>query len=155
MKEKNNNWIWIGVGAAILIVGGVVIYRRNKKFDKEDKQEMLKSGARQRFLRKKSQSSANEPVFKNNEGEGLDVFPIGFGDSGYEVAVIQQYMNSTCKESLKGLNTEGLKVTGIWDEETQTAIETCSSLKRKEVDEDTFKRIYRDMEAAGILPQHK
>ena len=156
MEEKNKKWIWIGAGVAILVIGGVIIYRRNKKIAEKKKQEELQKNARPRVAYQKPQNKANEPVFKEAaQEERSNVFPLGFGAKGYEVAVIQQYMNSTCKASLKAAGTDPLEVTGIWDEETQASIETCSSLKRKEVDEDTYKRIYRDMEAAGILPEHE
>lgn len=155
MEEKNKKWIWIGAGVAILVIGGVIIYRRNKKIAEKKKQEELPKGVSKSVVFQNPQNKANEPVFKEDKSVvNSNVFPLGFGAKGYEVAVIQQYMNSTCKASLKAAGTDPLEVTGIWDEETQTSIETCSSLKRNFVDEDTYKRIYRDMEAAGILPEH-
>jgi hypothetical protein len=151
MKLEKKHWIWIGVGVAA-ITTGVIIYKKRKAA----KEKALAESEGRNATQKPPIQQAEAP-HKEQEVSVPIVqvahFPLKKGSVGYEVKVIQEYMNSTCKASLEAMKTNPLELNGVWDEKMEISAVNCSSIKRNEIDEAMYKRIYRDMKAANILPQ--
>lgn len=152
---------WIGIIAVATTVGvGIYLYRRNKKIKEEKALQEAKSNETSSITR---QPTAPTPAQVQNEVVEEDApikrliptFPLKNGSRGFEVAVVQEYMNSTCKESLKKAEMYPLDLTGDWDDEMDELCNMCASIKRDEIDESMYKRIHRDMKAANLLPQTK
>jgi hypothetical protein len=133
--EKKHYW-WIGgTLAGLAVLGGILWYRKKNKSDK----------ARQLT----AQSSVEgEPVSEMSGNH----FPLKEGAQGYEVKVLQRYMNSTCKASMEKVKAYPLEENGVWDERMSLAATNCTSVKRSEVDEEFYTRIHRDLSAGKMLP---
>jgi hypothetical protein len=151
MKLEKKHWIWIGVGAAAL-TAGIIIYRKRKAAKEK---ALAESESRVATQKPPIQQQAAAPQQQEVSVPIVQVahFPLKKGSEGYEVKVIQEYMNSTCKASLEAMKTNPLELTGVWDEKMEISAANCSSIKRSEIDEAMYKRIYRDMKAANILPK--
>ena len=78
-------------------------------------------------------------------------FVLKQGSKGFEVKVVQQYINTTCGSQLKKEGLHLLKVDGEWGTKTTTAAGICNSLQRTEIDAPTYIRMARDLKAAGII----
>ena len=161
MKLTKKHWIMIG-GAAALLTTGAVLYARHRK--KLKAQESKKKGFTDKIQAEEAKIVQEEHVEEesekmteiiNQELETDDVvmFPLKNGSEGYPVAVIQKYMNSTCKASLETIDAYPLEVNGVFDKEMEEACKICSSVKRSEIEEDYFNRVFNDMKAANILPE--
>ena len=146
MKLEKKHWIWIGVGITAITATGIFLYKRKKKLKLKAAQELEKS-KEQNKIKEAGERVNSTPI------EQLQHFPLKEGSKGYEVSVIQEYMNSTCKASLESSKLYPLGIDGNWDEKTTEAANVCASVKRKEIDLDMYNRIYRDMDAANILPE--
>lgn len=144
--EKKHYWM-IGIGAAILIAGVVIYrYKTNKKKEEEEKKSF--DGASRPRLGYGGEN--NQPVSNSNVDEQVGTFPLRFGSNNESVKVVQKYMNSTCPSELKKAEVFPLLIDGEWGDKTELASMACSSLKRNEIDAESFKRIMRDMLAANI-----
>lgn len=141
MKIEKKHWYWIsGIIGVALVVGGVVFYNKKKGKEKEKKKE-------------KEKEKTYIPEKEIEEKEKEISFPLKRGlENSEEVKVLQKYMNSTCKASLDKAKVYPLKVDGNWEDKTEMGAISCTSVKRNEVDQDFYVRIYKDMEAAEILP---
>lgn len=157
MKLEKKHWIGI-IGVAAAVGVGLYLYRRNKRLKE---QKALKESKSNETASITGQPSAPQPVQQQQHEEEVEApikkqvttFPLKNGSRGFEVALVQEYMNSTCKESLKKAEMYPLDLTGVWDDEMDNLCMMCSSLKRKEIDESMYKRIHRDMKAADLLPK--
>ena len=151
MKLEKKNWIWIGLGLTAL-TAGIIIHKKRKA----NKEKALAENNTKRPIQ--YNSTEVEQVQEKQEVSVPIVqiahFPLKKGSVGYEVKVIQEYMNSTCKASLEATNTYPLELNGVWDEKMETSAISCASVKRSEIEEDMYNRIYRDMKAANILPEN-
>jgi len=148
MKLEKKHWIWIGFGVAA-ITAGIIIHKKRKAAKEKALEESAKNAVKHNQVQQMVDTSStivNEPI------KQVAHFPLKKGSSGYEVMVLQGYMNSTCKASLKAMNTDPLELNGVWDEKMEISAINCSSIKKNEIDEVMYSRIYRDMKAANILP---
>lgn len=152
MKLTKKHWLIIGGAAVVIGAGAYALHRRNKA-----KKEAVKGFKTDKLDAEDASivDEVNENVSEKKEGveKPKFEFPIKKGVEGYHVKVLQKYMNSTCRASLETINAYPLELNGKFDEDTEKAAETCSSVKRKEIDEDFFRRVLRDMEAANLLPK--
>ena len=156
MKLERKHWIWIGAGLTALTIG-VIIHKKRKAL-KEKALEDAKALEERKNKANSIMSNQQEEVVHQKENDVKPInqvahFPLMKGSSGYEVKVIQEYMNSTCKASLEVMKTYPLELNGVWDDNMEVSATNCSSIKRSEIDEDMYNRIYRDMKAANILPK--
>jgi hypothetical protein len=158
--EKKHYWM-IGVGTAVLIAG-VVIYRQRQKKKKEEEEKALESPKQLSFnAQQYAQEEVNQPVMQHG-GEFAteqppvqqvqqETFPLRFGSENESVKMLQKYLNSTSPSELKKAGVYPLIITGVWDEATEAATLASTAVNnRNEVDEESFKRIMRDMLAANI-----
>ena len=150
MKLEKKHWIWIGLGVAALTTG-IIIHKKRKSA----KEKALAESEKKPIRAVKEQVEAVQEE-KEVVAPIMQVahFPLKKGSTGYEVKVIQEYMNSTCKASLETTEAYPLELSGVWDEKMEVNAINCSSIKRSEIDEDMYNRIYRDMKAANILPEN-
>lgn len=149
MKLEKKHWIAIGVG--VVIIAGVVIYtskQKKKKLAAEQAEKDAKKLAESPIMAK-----APEDLHISEDEEKTSTFPIAQGYSGYEVKVLQKYMNSTCKVSLDKAGVFPLKNDGVWGDKTEIAALACKSVKINSIDQKYYDRIHRDMSAAKILPE--
>jgi len=143
MKIETKHWYWIaGIAGAITVTGGLLYYYNKKKKKKEEEKE-----------KKKEEIYKQKEIKQEEEKEEEISFPLKRGiKNSEEVKVLQKYMNSTCRASLDKAKVYPLKVDGNWEDKTEMGAISCTSVKRNEVDQDFYVRIYKDMEAAEILP---
>ena len=143
MALQKKHWLMIaGVAATALAIGGVFYYRKKKniKVAEEDSKKLAEA-------EKKVSSAAVPPTAPEN------TFPLKEGSSSYEVKVLQKYINSTCKASLVKAGVYPIDIDGNWGKNTEIGAVACSTIKRNEIDEPFYRRIYGDMDAAKILPK--
>lgn len=155
MKLETKHWIGIGVGVLVLTTAGVIIYKKRQK-SKDKEQKMLNASAAPPIEKENvnAPEQAGQPVVEQPPLQDVaSPFPLKRGSKGYEVMVLQQYMNSTCKASLKSIENDPIAVNGVWDETMENCANVCVSVKRSEINEEMYNRIYRDLEAANILPK--
>ena len=134
MEEKNKKWLWVAVGVAAVTIGILYLRKRNKK-----KSANISD-------KKVSQKEMKDIPTAVEVEEGS----VGFGSKGEDVKSVQRYINITCPSELKQLGIFPLEINGKWDEQTDKAAVSCSSLKRNVIDEVTLKRIKRDLDNAKV-----
>ena len=140
------------IGAGIALAGGIYLYRKNRK-----KKQMAYSPrplvpSRTETQKPPVAKPAANPIARAVEAPTkvapLTVmavsFPLSKGMAGNEIKVVQAYANTTCKMSLD--------VNGVWDGATEQAVNNCASISGNTIDTNSFKRMYRDLEAAKLLP---
>jgi hypothetical protein len=148
MKLEKKHWYMIGAGIAI--VGGIYLYRRNRKKQELANSQVPVAPSRINTQKPPAAKPAQNPIAKAVETPVKQPtvrsasFPLAKGMAGNEIKVVQAYANTTCKMSLD--------VNGNWDETTDQAIQNCKSISGNTVDLNAFKRMYRDLEAAKLLP---
>lgn len=150
--EKKHYWI-IGGLALIAITGTVLYVRHQKKKKKEledEKKNSLNYSGNSNFVEEPEIRELNEVDSSLNDKKDDNSFPLSLGSQNESVQDIQKYMNSTCPKDLKKAGVFPLIIDGVWGETTETACISCSSIGRKQVDLELFKRIKRDLLAANI-----
>lgn len=150
-KLQTKHYWMIGTAAVLLTVGGIMLYRHNKKKKKESNDFGNSSfeGVRESISHRQPSTQQKE-AFVEAEQQPVSEFPLRYGSKGNSVKDIQKYLNSTCPSELKKENLFPLEINGVWDERVESACMTCSSLKRNEIDGTSFKRIKRDLLSANI-----
>jgi len=136
MKLEKKHWYWIA-GVTILAasaIGGTIYLKRNKKKAEE-------------VAKKKAELEG-----ENKQLTPTGIFPLKFSSQGYEVKVIQKYMNSTCPSSLKGVNVFPLDVDGDWGSSTDKAAISCVAIGGNSIDKAKYDIIFRDMSVGNMLP---
>jgi len=145
MALEKKHWYWIG-GLAATAVVGYVVYTQVKKA-KDRKQAELDKQA----LKAIESSTMTKDI--PSAPAKIEKFPLQKGSRGYEVRVVQRYMNSQCKSQLSAAEVFPLLSDGIWGNKTQTGTSVCDVIKTEAIDKKQYDRIYRDMKAANILPK--
>jgi len=120
----NNKKAWISVGVIGALFLGLYAYNKRKA--------------------KPTQSNKGLSVKDAQDIEHTELFPIRLGSKGYEVKVVQRYLNTVCKS--------GVELSGVFDENLKDKLINCKIIGRDEIDEDFYFRIQKDLEAGKILP---
>ena len=144
MKLEKKHWYWIaGIVAVVAIIGGIAIAKKKRAVKKADEDA-------KKLADSKGQGGAPPPP----PASAPATFPLQNGTRGYEVKVLQKYINSTCKSELRSppLDLYPLDIDGIWGNKTDTAVIKCHTTRTNKIDEPFYRRIYRDMAIANILP---
>ena len=157
MALEKKHWIWIGVGAAVLTLTGIIIHQKRKK-KREEAEEKKKIELTKLFLEGKGVEEKNNAVQQPEQQSeqtptSNSTFPLQKGSDNYEVKVLQSYMNSTCKASLTSEGVYPLKVDGIWGVKTEAGALKCSSVKRNSIEPSFFNLMYRALDASKTLPK--
>ena len=167
MKLTKKHWIIIG-GAAALLGTGIYLSARNKKkksneaeskgkgFTDKIQAEEAKIVREERVEQEaisEEEMAARQQIQEEFDNDEELIFPLKKGSEGYPVSVIQTYMNSTCKASLEAIDAYPTKVNGVFDKEMEESCKICASVKRAEIDENFYNRVFNDLKAANILPE--
>ena len=87
----------------------------------------------------------NGTTSKNGTPE-IPIFPLKLDSQGFEVKVVQTYLNTTCKSQLA--------ISGVYDKITEETSRKCMGTpKTGIVDEKSYKRIFRDLNNSNLLPK--
>tara|TARA_R110002020_G_scaffold309888_3_gene525776 strand:- start:1159 stop:1506 length:348 start_codon:yes stop_codon:yes gene_type:complete len=93
------------------------------------------------YLRKKKK--VNPAVKTENLAP---VFPLKLNSEGYEVKVLQTYLNTTCKSQLT--------ISGVFDKLTEEVSTKCTGTPNTGlVDEKSYSRMFRDLNNSNLLPK--